>query len=111
MPWNCVPKANHVDIDLSLGVYNATVNFNDGKLAFLEILKGMNMELGDRMIKDLQIQNKSRKIHAAYRYLNHNLKEEKLSEIVERKNRTKMLIWRGQFTMQEDFEHELIYIT
>ena len=30
MIWNCVPKANHVGIDiLSLGVYDAIAHFND----------------------------------------------------------------------------------
>ena len=30
MIWNCVPKANHVGIDiLSLGVYDAIGHFND----------------------------------------------------------------------------------
>ena len=38
--------------------------------------------------------------------LNHNFKEEKLSNIVERNNRTKILIRRDQLTKLEDFENE-----
>ena len=111
MTWNHVPKANHVGIDiLSLGVYDAIAHFYDGAIASLEILKDMNMEPGDHMMKGLQIQNKSRKIHATYRMSEHNLKEEKLSDIAERKNRIKILIRRDQLTKQEDFENEWIYI-
>ena len=42
--------------------------------------------------------------------LNHNLKEEKISDIVERKHSTKILIRRDQLTKQEDFENEWMYI-
>ena len=62
------------------------------------------MEPGDHMMKGLHIQKESRKIHAAC--LNQNLKEEKLSDIVERKNRTNILIRRDQLMKQEDFENE-----
>ena len=52
---------------LSLGVYDAIAHFNDGATASLEILKDLNMESGGHMMKGLQIQDESRKIHAAYR--------------------------------------------
>ena len=95
MTWNRVPKVNQVGVDiLSLGVYDAIAHFNDSVIASLEILKDMKMEPGDHMMKGLQIQNESLKIHAAYRMSEHNLKEEKLSDIVERKNRIKILIRR-----------------
>ena len=42
--------------------------------------------------------------------MNHSLKEEKLSDIVERKNRTKILIRRDQLTKQEDFENEWVVV-
>ena len=71
MIWNRVPKANHVGIDVGidpdLGVYGAIAHFNDGATASLEILKDLNMESGGHMLKGLQIQDESRKIHAAYR--------------------------------------------
>ena len=45
MIWNRIPKANHVGINiLSLGVYDAIAHFNDGAIASLEILKGMNVD-------------------------------------------------------------------
>ena len=52
---------------LSLGVYDAIAHFNDGATASLEILKDLNMESGGHMMKGLQIQDESRKIHAACR--------------------------------------------
>ena len=52
------------------------------------------MEPGDHMMKGLQIQKESRKIHA---------------DIVERKNRTNILIRRGQLMKQEDFENECMF--
>ena len=42
--------------------------------------------------------------------LNHNFKEEKLSDLEERRNRTKILIRRDQLTNQGDFENEWVYI-
>ena len=42
--------------------------------------------------------------------LNHNLKEEKLSDITERKNKRTILIRRDQLAKQEDFENEWMYI-
>ena len=79
MIWNRVPKANHVGIDiLSLGAYNAITQFNDGTIASLEILKDMNIEPGNLMMKSLQIQNESRKIHAAYRMSEPQLKRRKI---------------------------------
>ena len=66
--WNRVPKTNHVGNDiLSFDVYDSISHFNDGAIASLEVLKNMNMEPGDHMMKGLQIQNESRKIHTAYR--------------------------------------------
>ena len=52
---------------LSFDVYDSISHFNDGAIASLEVLKNMNMEPGDHMMKGLQIQNESRKIHTAYR--------------------------------------------
>ena len=66
-----------IDI-LSLGAYNAITQFNDGTIASLEILKDMNIEPGDLMMKSLQIQNESRKIHAAYRMSEPQLKRRKI---------------------------------
>ena len=111
MIWNRVPKANHVGIDiLNLGAYDAIAHFNNCATASLEILKDMNMEPVDHMMKGLRIQDESRKIHAGYRMSGHNLKEEKLSDVVERKNKTKILIRRDQLTKLEDFENEWVYI-
>ena len=42
--------------------------------------------------------------------LNHNFKEEKLSDLEERRNRTKILLRRDQLTKQGDFENEWVYI-
>ena len=42
--------------------------------------------------------------------LNHNFKEEKLSDLEERRNKTKILIRRDQLTNQGDFENEWVYI-
>ena len=79
MIWSRVPKAYHVDIDiLSLGVYDAIARFNNGATAFLEILKDMNIEPGDHMMKGLQIQDESLKIHATYRMSEPQLKRRKI---------------------------------
>ena len=65
MIWNRAPEANNVGTDnLSLGVYDAIAPFNDESIASLEILNDMNMEPSDHMMKCLQIQNESCKIHA-----------------------------------------------
>ena len=95
---------------LSLDVYDAIYHFNDGAIASLEVLKDMNIEPGDHMMKGLQIQNESRKIIQHTGCLNHNIKEEKLSDIVERKNKTKILVRRDQLTEQKGFENEWMYI-
>ena len=79
---------------LSFDVYDSISHFNDDAIASLEVLIDMNMEPGDHMIKGLQIQNESRKIHTATGCLYHNTQEEKLSDIVERKNKTKILVRR-----------------
>ena len=50
-----------------MGVYDAIAHFNDGAIASSDILKDMNMEPDDHMMKGLQIQNESRKVHLAYR--------------------------------------------
>ena len=77
--WNRIPKANHVGINiLSLGVYDAISHFINGAIASLEILKDMNMEPGDHMMKGLQIQNESPNIHAAYRMPEPQLKRGKI---------------------------------
>ena len=74
--WKRVPKVNYVLIDiLSLGVYDPIAHFNDGAITSLEMLKDMNMEPGDHMMKGLQIQNDSCKIHAAYRMSEPQLKK------------------------------------
>ena len=49
----------------------------------------------------------SHKIHAAYRTSEPQLKRIK---IVERKNRTKILIRRDQLTKQEDLENEWMHV-
>ena len=69
MIWNRVPKANHVGIDVGIDPEFGCLwcYFNDGATASLEILKDLNMESGGHMMKGLQIQDESRKIHAAYR--------------------------------------------
>ena len=82
-----------IDI-LGSDVYDAISHFDDDAIASLEVLIDMNMEPGDHMIKGLQIQNESRKIHTATGCLYHNTQEEKLSDIVERKNKTKILVRR-----------------
>ena len=96
---NRAPEANNVGIDnYSLGVNDAIVPFNDESFASLEILNDMNMEPGDHMMKCLQIQNESCKIHATYtatltRYMSaHQLKTRKIIRIVERKDWKKILI-------------------
>ena len=93
MIWNRVPKANHAGIDiLSLGVYDSIAHFNDGATESLEILKDMNMEPGDHMMKGLQIQNESRKIHtAAYRMFEPQLKRRKIIRHCRKKKQDKNL--------------------
>ena len=50
MIGNRVPKTSNGITDiLSLGVYDAIAHFNDGAIASIEILKDMNMELGDQI--------------------------------------------------------------
>ena len=47
-------EANHVRIDLLiLGIYDAHVHFNDGTVLSLEVLKDMNMERRDHILKSL----------------------------------------------------------
>ena len=109
MIWNRVPKVNHVGIDiLSLAVYNAIAHFNDGAAAFLEILKDMNMKPGDHMMKGLQIQVESRKIYAAYRMSEPQLKRRKIIRHCRKKKQDKKLDKerRDHFSKQEYFENE-----
>ena len=54
------------------------VRFTDGATASLEILKNMNMEPVDHMMKGLQIRNETRKIHAADRISEPQLKRRKV---------------------------------
>ena len=64
-------------------------------MASLEILKGMNMEPGDNMMKRLQIQNESRKIHAAYRMSESQLKKRKIIRHCAKKQQDKHLDKEG----------------
>ena len=79
-------KANNEIIDiLTLGIYDAIVHFNDGAISSLEILKDMNMDPGDHILKSLKIKNESCKIYVAYQMSKPQLKGKKISDIVERK--------------------------
>ena len=64
-------------------------------IASLEILKDMNMELGDHIMKGLQIQNESRKIHAAYRMSEPQLKRRKIIRHCRIKKQDKNLVKGG----------------
>ena len=66
---------------LSLSAYDVIAHFNDGTIVSAEILKDMNSEPGDHMMRGLQIQSEFCKIMQPTGCLNHNLKEEKLSEL------------------------------
>ena len=47
MIWNRVPKAYHVGLEnLSLGVYDAIGQFNEGAISAYKVLKQMNMVPG-----------------------------------------------------------------
>ena len=95
MLWNRVPKANDIFL---WGFFDAIAHFNDGAIASLEILKDMNMESGDHMSLARYIQHTGSP--------NHNLKAEKLSDIVGKKTSKTILIRRDQLTRQENFESE-----
>ena len=96
MIWNRVPKVNHMDIHiLSLGVHDAIAHFNDGEIASLEISKDINMEPGDHMMKDLQTQSESRKIHAAYQMSEPQLKRRKIIRDYSKKKLDKNLDQEG----------------
>ena len=96
---NRVPKANHVCIDiLGLGIDDAIAHFNDGAITSLEILKDMNMESGDHIMKGFQIQSESRKIHATYRMSEPPLKKRQIITHCKKINRTNILIRRDQLT-------------
>ena len=100
MIWNRLLKANHVGIDiLSLGVYDAIAHFNDGTTAFLEILKDMNIEPGDHMMKGLQIQDEFVQIHVTYLMSEPQLKRRKIT-----RHCTKIRM--DQFTKQGHFQNE-----
>ena len=84
--------ANHPGIDiLNLGVYDSITHFNDGATESLDILKNMNMEPGDHMMKGLQIQNESLKIHTACRISDSQLKIRKLVRHCRKKKQDKNL--------------------
>ena len=109
--WNRVPKTNHVGNDiLSFDVYDSISHFNDGAIASLEVLKNMNMEPGDPWWKVYKSRTNLARYIQHTGCLNHNIKEEKLSDIVERKNKTKILVRRDQLTEQKGFENEWMYI-
>ena len=96
MIQNHVPKANYEGIDiLNLGVYDATAHFNAGAIAFLDILKDMNMKPGDHRMKDLLIQNEPRKIHAPYRMSEPQLKRRKIIRHCRKKKQDRNLDKEG----------------
>ena len=66
---------------LSLSAYDVIAHFNDGTIVSAEILKDMNSEPGDHMMKGLQIQSEFCKIHAAYRMSKPQLKRRKIIRI------------------------------
>ena len=104
MIWNRVPKTNHVGINiLSLGVYDATAHFNDGATAALEILKDINMEPGDHMMKGLHIQDESRKIHTAYWMSEPQLKSRKIIRHCGKKKQDENLDKEGPTYVAEGF--------
>ena len=84
-----------IDI-LSLGVYDVIAHFNDSAIASLEILKDMNMEPSGHMTKGLQIQNESRKIHAAYWMCEPQLKRRKIIRHFRKKKQYKNINKEGQ---------------
>ena len=69
--------------------------WNDGAIASSEIFKDMNMEPGDHMMKGLQIQNESRKIHAAYRISEQRLKRRENIRHCRKKKQDKNLDKKG----------------
>ena len=95
-----------IDI-LSLGVYDVIAHFNDGAIASLEILKDMNMEPSDHMMKGLQIQNESRKIHAAHWMCEPQLKRRKIIRHFRKKKQDKNI---KSITKNENFENERMHI-
>ena len=74
MLCNRAPKANDIFL---WGFFNAITHFNDSAVASLEILKDMNMDSGDCMSLARYIQHTGSP--------HHNLKAEKLSDIVGKK--------------------------
>ena len=61
----------------------------------LHLLKDMNMEPGDHMMKGLQIQNESGKIHAAYQMSEPQLQRRKISRPCRKKKQNKNIDKKG----------------
>ena len=76
-------------------VYDVIAHFNDGAIAFSEILKDMTIEPGDPMMMGLQIQNESHKIKATYRMSEPQLKRRKIIRLCRKKKQYKNLDKEG----------------
>ena len=90
MIWNRIPKAHHVGIGLlSLGVYDAIANFNDGAIAAYHILKQVGIEPGLHMVHGLNIHNIVRKKRSSYRMTERQLKRRKIIRNLRKKTSDK----------------------
>ena len=70
MTWNRMLKATHVGLDvLTVGVNDATVHFNIGEIAGIDIMELLNNNLGFYMTKCCRSFNIRRKRPFIYRML------------------------------------------
>ena len=109
MIWNRVPKATHVGLDaLSVGVYDAIADFNNGEKAALDIMDLLKIDPGYCMTKSCRSVNMRRKRSSIYRMSEPQKKGRKvLRHSKKKQNKTNTLKLTESHMKREAFKTQL----